>query len=1215
MRHDFNQLNKLWGGVVCVLCVVGLAVCVPVKPAGQISSTEAYEAIKPRLTPSFEPGSARFDSLFAYFQAANPELFSHMKQIKRLFVQGQDFGGITYIAGTSGVGKSYVVRNLDMFDKTVTEKISLSELFSESLPDLQSIDGDCVFNRLPGSESFDVQRFMETVDADKAFILLDDLDEVHEQTAVAVLQALEDYVAQAHTDPRHFVVFGRPESFWPWLHDSKRTPLPRVTFTPLTLLGPEYQTHGDIAFRCSDYYGFKFTKPAPQSVIDDVVAQLTRFPFLRDTIRPLSAGNFVLDDSVARIDTGTALLNTADALKQRLFEQLLARNQKSHGRPGIDHAGYLHLLRQAAALPWTHHRDLDEQGFFSVVEKDTLTFTDDKGQQHKMYARDVLNRCGLVTLDVTNRKITRYRFEPFWVQAFLASQLPEWTPLSPKPLPPQFSGIYPHLAVFNQQNECGIGAVVPWADRLWLVTYMPHGPGGSDDKLYEITSDLTQIIRPESIGGTPANRMIHRESQQLFIGPYAIDGQRNVRAIPYDTMYGRPTGNARHLFDPEHKIYYASMEEGFYEVDVNSLAVKELYPDGNRTKNRGGALLPGYHGKGLYLGQGRLIYANNGEHSSEARKRPDVPSGVLATWNGRDWTTVQRNQFTEVTGPGGLYGNPNPATDPVWSIGWDHRSLILMVLDQGQWSRYRLPKASHCYDGAHGWNTEWPRIRDIGEGDDWLMTMHGLFWSFPKSFSEGHTAGIRPRSTYLKVIGDFCRWGDQLVFGCDDSARAEFLNTRKAKGKLAGPGQSQSNLWFVEPSQLDHLGPALGRGAVWVQDGVEAGAFSDPFLFSGFEHRAAHFVHDAKSEVVFSLEVDLKGDGHWEPLQDVTVPATGYGWASFTSDQVGAWVRVSVNTGCHVTVCFSHSQPDLRATDPDDRFAGLSPLNHDDSAITLLHAGDQQTGLQVWQDKTNRYYRMGSDMKLSRVVSPEREKWMSKNVAMPERVITIEEASVLYIDEQGRRFRLPIGHSVYVKRQDLQARLRVAREVCTERDLFQAAGVFYELPARNAGGFPKIRPIATHPYMIQDYCTWRGLLVLSGLAVDKVADNPHVIRSSDGQCAVWVGAVDDLWSLGKARGKGGPWCGSEVKAHTFSDPFLMTGFDQKQLSLSHTSQEKVQFVAQVDITGEGFWVPYKQWTVEPGETFNHRFPKAFNAYWIRFQTDKDTQATALLSYD
>ena len=80
--------------------------------------------------------------------------------------------------------------------------------------------------------------------------------------------------------------------------------------------------------------------------------------------------------------------------------------------------------------------------------------------------------------------------------------------------------------MYNEEGECGTGAVVPWAGRLWVITYGPHKPQGSTDKLYEITPGLKQIIRPESIGGTPANRMIHKESGQLSIGPYFIDEKK-----------------------------------------------------------------------------------------------------------------------------------------------------------------------------------------------------------------------------------------------------------------------------------------------------------------------------------------------------------------------------------------------------------------------------------------------------------------------------------------------------------------------------------------------------------------------------------------------------------------------------------------------------------------------------------------------------------------
>lgn len=128
-----------------------------------------------------------------------------------------------------------------------------------------------------------------------------------------------------------------------------------------------------------------------------------------------------------------------------------------------------------------------------------------------------------------------------------------------KKIPESISGIYPRLAYYNNEGECGTGAVVPWADRLWVITYGPHLPNGSSDKLYEVTSDYRQIMHKESIGGTPANRMIHKESDQLFIGPYAIDKTGKVRVIPYTVMSGRHTGNARHLTDPSNKIYYGTM--------------------------------------------------------------------------------------------------------------------------------------------------------------------------------------------------------------------------------------------------------------------------------------------------------------------------------------------------------------------------------------------------------------------------------------------------------------------------------------------------------------------------------------------------------------------------------------------------------------------------------------------------------------------------------
>lgn len=752
------------------------------------------------------------------------------------------------------------------------------------------------------------------------------------------------------------------------------------------------------------------------------------------------------------------------------------------------------------------------------------------------------------------------------------------------------SGIYPHLAMFNDENECGTGAVVVWARRLWAVTYAPHKPTGSTDKLYEIAPDLTQTIRPESIGGTPANRFIHKESQQLFIGPYVIGATGMVRTIPYPQMFGRHTGNARHLTDPKNKVYSATMEEGLYEIEVHTLAVTELWADEQQKTGRK-ANLPGYHGKGLYSGQGRVVYANNGEHGDLALVKPDIPSGCLAEWAGQEWRVVRRNQFTEVTGPGGISGNAHPS-DPLWTIGWDHRSLILMCLDAGRWHSYRLPKASHCYDGAHGWNTEWPRIREIGERD-LMMTMHGTFWRFPRTFSAKRSAGIAPRSTYLKVIGDFCRWGKHVVLGCDDTAKSEFLNKRKAKGKLAGPGQSQSNLWFVEPQRLDQLGPALGRGALWLEDAVAANAPSDPYLLSGYAQRGLHLHHTEPFPVTITAEVDERGDGTWKPSRTLTVPANGTLWTALT--ERGTWLRLRTDKPCQrLTAMLQYLSP--------TPLQPLSPPAGREMGRGLLYArgGGFKTLRAV--SESGAVYDLDEQLRLRRVDDPTGAAWAKENYAIPSGVLEEDTASVSYVDEKGQRWRLPKFHA---------GNGRVCREVCTERDLFHCHGTFYELPAENAGGFAKIRPITTHNRALYDYASWRGLLVVSGVVSERFG---KTIRSDDGQLTLWLGVVDDLWQLGKPQGEGGPWKDTPVRASVPSDPYLLTGYDRKTLTLAHRERTERAFRVEVDMTGTGLWVPYERFVVPPGKPLVHSFPAAFGAYWLRVTAEQDTIATAQLRY-
>ena len=86
---------------------------------------------------------------------------------------------------------------------------------------------------------------------------------------------------------------------------------------------------------------------------------------------------------------------------------------------------------------------------------------------------------------------------------------------------------------YGSGGECGIGAVVPWAGKLWMITYSPHCPTGSTDKLYAIDERAER-------GDPPGERRRHARrphdpprAEQLIIGPYAIDKAGKVRVIPY----------------------------------------------------------------------------------------------------------------------------------------------------------------------------------------------------------------------------------------------------------------------------------------------------------------------------------------------------------------------------------------------------------------------------------------------------------------------------------------------------------------------------------------------------------------------------------------------------------------------------------------------------------------------------------------------------------
>jgi hypothetical protein len=112
---------------------------------------------------------------------------------------------------------------------------------------------------------------------------------------------------------------------------------------------------------------------------------------------------------------------------------------------------------------------------------------------------------------------------------------------------------------------------------------------------------------------------------------------------------------------------------------------------------------------------------------------------------------------------------------------------------------------------------------------------------------------------------------------------------------------------------------------------------------------------------------------------------------------------------------------------------------------------------------------------------------------------------------------------------------------------------------------------------------------------------------------LWFGSVDDLWKLGKPIGRGGPWKDTPVVAGQPSDPYLMTGYDKKTLTLRTAADTNISI--EIDVDHQSGWHRYKSVTLTGGRPWTFVFPAAFNAHWIRFTSDRDCTATALLLYE
>lgn len=423
------------------------------------------------------------------------------------------------------------------------------------------------------------------------------------------------------------------------------------------------------------------------------------------------------------------------------------------------------------------------------------------------------------------------------------------------------------------RSECGVGALMPWAESLWAVTYNSHTrTTGTGLGLYRIDDRLrAELVHKHD--GTHANRFMHKESNQAFIGPYAIDAKGNFRFI--DALKDqRLTATARHLTDPANRVYMQTMEGLLYEVDAQSLKPRLV---ADVVKEMAVSARP--HFKGAFTGQDRLVIANNGFYAYGDRQ------AGLYEYDGKRFRRLSDKPHMDCAGR-------NDMGNVVFCTGWDESSVLLWALVKGGWQRYRLPKASHAFQ--HAWQTEWMRIREV-ETEHFLMDIHGMFYELQPIAFNDHIWGVKPVCQHLRIIPDYCPFRGLLALGGNEGT--------PNGDNYSYSGQPQSGIWFGKTDDLWQWGRPAGWGGPWRKSNVQGGAPSEPFLMTGFDKKMVHLTSDRT--VTVHIEIDFLGDGSW--VEYDRIPVHGYARHIFPAGFAAHWVRLTPSADCVASAEFFYS--------------------------------------------------------------------------------------------------------------------------------------------------------------------------------------------------------------------------------------------------------------------------------------------------------------------
>ncbi|KAH9500226.1 hypothetical protein Btru_077508 [Bulinus truncatus] len=188
--------------------------------------------------------------------------------------------------------------------------------------------------------------------------------------------------------------------------------------------------------------------------------------------------------------------------------------------------------------------------------------------------------------------------------------------------------------------------------------------------MIESTFKMTKVRDHNS---TFANRLLHRQTNQIIIGAWVVDMLGRIRTFE-DLLYVRVAATAEHLTNPETMVYMLGMEGPLWECDVmmtlNCSQVFDLVEELGIPASQGEQP----HFKAAHTMNGRLVVACITTKPNDTNILHQ--GGRLAEWKGPEgnWTIIEETAFVEVIGR-------NSFGRVIYALGRDYRSVILKVLD------------------------------------------------------------------------------------------------------------------------------------------------------------------------------------------------------------------------------------------------------------------------------------------------------------------------------------------------------------------------------------------------------------------------------------------------------------------------------------------------------------------------------------------------------